>query len=100
MAAGAIRSPEHAKNVERMKPEQNARLVVALCSDRARDVNGQAFITRGNEIFVAGQGFPVKSVHNGDGWTAESIIDHAIPALRAGFTPEIGFNEYFTWDVL
>jgi hypothetical protein len=58
------------------------------------------FICRGNEIFVAGQGFPVKSVHEGAEWSPESIVAHAFPALKTGFTPAIGFNEYFTWGVI
>jgi len=100
MAAGVTRTPEQMAAIEKMKPEQNARLVVALCADAAADITGQNFITRGNEIFVAGQGFPVRSVHNGEEWSPETIVTHALPALRSSFTPPIGFGEYFTWPII
>lgn len=100
MAEGVVRSPEHMAILQKLKPVQNARLNVALCSEGASDINGQVFICRGNEIFIAGQGFPVKSVHEGSEWSPESIVAHGFPALRAGFTPAIGFNEYFRWDVI
>jgi NAD(P)-dependent dehydrogenase (short-subunit alcohol dehydrogenase family) len=100
MAEGVVRPPEHMAMLEKLKPVQNARLNAALCADEAKDITGQVFICRGNEIFVAGQGFPVKSVHEGAEWSPESIVAHAFPALKTGFTPAIGFNEYFTWGVI
>lgn len=98
--AGVVDSPEHIAILEKLKPAQNAQVNVALCADEAKDINGQVFICRGNEIFVAGQGFPVKSVHDGGEWTPEKIVEHGFPALKAGFTPTIGFNEYFVWDII
>jgi NAD(P)-dependent dehydrogenase (short-subunit alcohol dehydrogenase family) len=100
MANGVVRSPEQLAIIEKMKPVQNARLNVALCADEAKDINGQVFICRGNEIFIAGQGFPVKGVHESNEWSPESIAEHGFAALKTGFTPTIGFNEYFTWGIL
>jgi NAD(P)-dependent dehydrogenase (short-subunit alcohol dehydrogenase family) len=100
MADGVKRSPEAMARLERMKPAQNAQLSVALASDAAKDVNGQVFIVRGNEIFLAGQGFPIRGIHEAAGWSPETIVQHAFPALAASFTPTIGFNEYFTWPIL
>lgn len=100
MAGDAARSPEHLATLQKMKPVQNARMIVALCLDEAKDVTGQVFITRGNEIFIAGQGFPVGSVHDGNEWTPETICAHALPALQRGFTPPVGFIDYFTWGII
>jgi NAD(P)-dependent dehydrogenase (short-subunit alcohol dehydrogenase family) len=94
------RTPEAIARLERMKPAQNAQLSVALASAAAKDVNGQVFIVRGNEIFLAGQGFPVRSVHESTGWSPESIVEHALPALAIDFTPVSGFNDYFKWPIL
>ena len=40
-----------------------------------------------NEIFVFTQPRPARSVHRCEGWSAQSIAEHAMPALKAGFTP-------------
>lgn len=99
--AGSIEiTPERRAVLERMKPVQNARLVVALASDEAADVNAQVFIVRGNQIFLAHQGFPVGSVHDGDEWTPETIIARGFPALKKDFTMVGGFNDYFTWEII
>jgi len=100
MVQGQVRGPAHQAILDKLTPEQPARVTVALASDAAKDVTGQAFIVRGNEIFLAGQGYPVKSVHRDHGWTPEEITAHAFPAMAAGFTPSDGFNAYFTWDVI
>lgn len=100
MATGVVRSPEHMAILAKMKPVQNARLAVALASDAAAEVNGQVFIARGNQIFLAHQGFPVGSVHDGTEWSPETIVARGFSALKKDFTPVIGFNEYFTWDII
>jgi NAD(P)-dependent dehydrogenase (short-subunit alcohol dehydrogenase family) len=100
MVAGQVRSPEHQAVLDKLTPEQPASLTVALASDAAADITGQVFIMRGNEIFVAGQGFPVKGIHRAGGWAPEDITTHAMPALAPGFTPPIGFVDYFSWDII
>ena len=67
-------------------------------SDGAAEVNGQIFGVRANEIFVFNQNRPVRSVHRSEGWTPESVAGHAMPSLRAGFTPLQRSPEVFTWD--
>lgn len=100
MAEGLDRTPEQWEEIRKMKPVHNARLAVALASDAAADVNGQVFISRGNEIFLTHQGWPVGSIHEGNGWTPESIADHAFPALSRDFTPMKGFIDHFTWPIM
>ena len=56
-------------------------MAVFLCSDAARDVTGQVFAVRANEIFLMSQPRPLRSVQRDGGWTAQSIAEHAIPAM-------------------
>lgn len=89
---------ERVRKLQEMKPAKIAPLATYLASDAARDVTGQIFACRNNEIFVMNQPRPVRSVHRSEGWTPESVGDHAIPALRAGFTPLDVSADVFNWD--
>ena len=84
--------------LQAMGPEKNAPLAVFLASDAARDVNGQVFSPRMNEIFVFSQTRPVRSVHSGEGWTPEAIAQRALPALRSHFVPLDRSPDVFSWD--
>ena len=84
--------------LRRMTPDKNAALAVYLASDAARNVTGQIFSTRMNEIFVFSQTRPVRSVHRAEGWTPETVRDHAIPALSASFVPLDRSQDVFSWD--
>ena len=94
-------TPEQRARVEKLKrmtPEKNAPLAVFLASDAARDVTGQVFAARNNEIFLFSQPRPVRSLHRGEGWTPELIAEQAMPALRAGFLPLDRSPDVFSWD--
>jgi hypothetical protein len=67
-------------------------------SDRAADVSGQVFAVRKNEIFLFNQPRPVRSVHSGEGWTADEIAERAMPTLRSQFTPLEVSADVFSWD--
>ncbi|MCG7362515.1 SDR family oxidoreductase [Roseomonas sp. ACRSG] len=94
-------TPEQKARVEKLKqmtPEKNAPLAVFLASDAAKDVNGQIFAARNNEIFVFSQPRPLRSTHRGEGWTPELIAEQAMPALRAQFLPLDRSPDVFSWD--
>lgn len=40
-----------------------------------------------SQIFLLSQSRPLRSVHSGDGWTADAIAERAIPALKSHFAP-------------
>ena len=92
---------EQKKRVEGLKklvPERVAPFVVGLCADAASDVSGQVFGVRNNEIFLFSQPRPIRSAHCGDGWTAQGVLDTALPMLRAGFFGLERSGDVFTWD--
>ncbi len=96
-----VDTPEQAERVRKlqeMKPAKIAPLALYLASDQGRDVTGQIFASRNNEIFVMSQPRPVRSVHRDGGWTPETVAEHAMPALRAGFVPLDVSADVFNWD--
>ncbi|WP_140636314.1 SDR family NAD(P)-dependent oxidoreductase [Methylibium rhizosphaerae] len=87
--------------VERMKqmtPAKIAPLAVALASDTCADVTGQVFAVRNNEIFLMSQPRPVRSVHRGEGWTPQTVAQHALPALKGSFHALDRSSDVFTWE--
>ena len=84
--------------IQQMTPDKNAPMAVFLASDAAKDVTGQIFATRHNEIFLMGQSRPLRSIHRADGWTPQLIADHALPALQSALMPLDRSGEVFSWD--
>jgi NAD(P)-dependent dehydrogenase (short-subunit alcohol dehydrogenase family) len=84
--------------MRRMTPEKIAPLAVSLMSDRAADVNGQIFGVRNNEIILFSQPRPVRTVHTVEGWTPESCLEIAIPAMRPSFHTLDRTPDVFGWD--
>ena len=95
------KDPAAQKRVEQRKQvtaEHNAPLAVFLASDAAKDVTGQVFSTRKNEIFLMSQPRPVRGIHRSDGWTPQACAEHLLPALRSGFYPLDRTADVFSWD--
>ena len=84
--------------LEQMTPDKNAPLAVYLASEAAKDVTGQVFAARHNEIFLMSQSRPLRSVHRGEGWTPALVAEHAMPALRASMLPLDRSQDVFSWD--
>jgi NAD(P)-dependent dehydrogenase (short-subunit alcohol dehydrogenase family) len=94
-------TPEQKKRVDGLKklvPEKVAPFVVALCADGARDVTGQIFGVRNNEIYLFSQPRPIRNAHRSEGWTPETVLESALPMLRAGFYGLDRSGDVFTWD--
>jgi NAD(P)-dependent dehydrogenase (short-subunit alcohol dehydrogenase family) len=88
------------EKLKAMETSKIAPLAVFLASEEGKDVTGQIFAVRANEIFLMSQSRPLRSVHRAEGWTPETIGAHAIPALRAHFYPLERSQDVFSWDPL
>src|ERR1700709_2168544 len=84
--------------LQQMTPDKNAPLAVFLASDKASAFTGQIFAARNNEIFLMSQIRPIRIVHRAEGWTPETIAEHAIPAMKGAFMPLDRSGEVFSWD--
>lgn len=94
-------TPEAAARMEKLKtmePRKIAPLAVYLASDAGAGVSGQIFGVRANEIYLYSQSRVIRSVHRSDGWTPESIAEHAIPAMKNSFYENIPSPQLTTWD--
>jgi NAD(P)-dependent dehydrogenase (short-subunit alcohol dehydrogenase family) len=86
------------EKLKAMTPAKIAPLAVALASDAGRHVTGQIFAVRNNEIFLMSQSRPLRSVHRSDGWTPESVLETAFPAMRSHFYALDRSQDVFSWD--
>ncbi|GAA4414973.1 SDR family oxidoreductase [Quisquiliibacterium transsilvanicum] len=86
------------ERIKQMTPAKIAPIAVYLGSDAAKEVNGQIFAVRNNEIFLISQPRPVRSVHRSEGWTPETVAEHAMPALKSSFFALERSGDVFTWD--
>ncbi len=75
-----------------------APLTVSLMADEAADVTGQVFAVRNNEIVLFSQHRPLRTTQTSDGWTPESVLKTALPALRPSMYPLDISSQVFTWD--
>lgn len=86
------------KKVMAMTPDKIAPMAVFLMSDLSKDVSGQIFAVRNNELIAISQNRPLRSVQRSEGWTPDSIAEHAMPALRASFYRLDRAGDVFNWD--
>ena len=97
-----IKDDASAKRVERMKnmmrADQVAQLAVALASPATKDVSGQIFAARGNEVFLMSQPRPIRGIGKVEGWTPETIANHCMPALKPSFFDLSPTTGTFGWD--
>jgi NAD(P)-dependent dehydrogenase (short-subunit alcohol dehydrogenase family) len=94
-------SPEQQKRVEGLKklaPDKIAPFVTALLGDAGTGVTGQIFGVRNNEIFLFSQPRPIRTAHNSEGWTPESVAERVFPMFSNDFYPLSRSGDIFTWD--
>ena len=89
---------ERVERIKKMTPETNAPLAVFLLSDAAKDVTGQIFSARLNELFLFSQNRPIKSVHSSDGWNAKKIAERAMPTFKSSLSLNERSGDVFSWD--
>jgi hypothetical protein len=98
--AGTPEQQARVEKIKQMTPDKNAPMAVFLAPDAARDVSGQVFGTRMNEVILFSSPRPIRYVHRAEGWTPETIAEHALPALKASFMPLDRSGDVFSWDPL
>ena len=97
-----VKDEAGAKRVERiknsMRADQVAQLAVALCADAAKETSGQIFAVRGNEVVLFNQPRPVRSVARIEGWTPQTLIDQALPSMKASYADVGASASVFPYD--
>lgn len=86
------------ERMQKMTPAKIAPLVVALSSDQAQHITGQIFVARSNEVLLFNQPRPIRSMARSEGWTPETLIEHAFPAFDNSLTPLERSPDVFCWD--
>jgi NAD(P)-dependent dehydrogenase (short-subunit alcohol dehydrogenase family) len=86
------------ERVKTMTAEKIAPVAVFLASDLAKDVTGQIFAVRKNEVFLISQPRPLRSMQRSDGWTPQTLAEHMLPAMKASFYPLERSGDVFSWD--
>ena len=69
----------HVEKLKKMESRKIAPMAVYLVSDAAKEVTGQIFGVRANEIMLFSQPRPIRSVHHTPEWTPEAIAEIAVP---------------------
>ena len=97
-----VKDEASAKRVERMRnmmrADQVAQLAVALASPESKDVSGQIFAVRGNEVVLFNQPRPVRALAKTEGWDPRSLIDQCLPAMKNDFTDLGATAAVFPYD--
>jgi len=86
------------EKVKQMTPEKIAPLATALFGDAAKDVSGQIFAVRNNEIFLMSQARPIRTAHTSDGWTPETVSERVFSSFKASMYGLDRTADVFTWD--
>ena len=81
-----------------MRADQVAQLAVALASPESKECSGQIFAVRGNEVVLFNQPRPVRSVARIEGWTPQTLLDHALPSMKASYTDVGASASVFPYD--
>jgi NAD(P)-dependent dehydrogenase (short-subunit alcohol dehydrogenase family) len=97
-------TPEQKARVERIQSTMTASkiapVVVFLASDLAKDVTGQIFAVRKDEIFLMSQPRPLRVAHRDGGWTPQAIAETMLPAFKSAFYPLDRSQDVFNWEPL
>lgn len=94
-------TPENIRRIEKLKKMEArkvAPLAVFLASDAAAKVSGQIFGARANELYLFNQIRMIRSVHRSEGWTPETIAEHAMPAFEPSLLPNVPSMAVTPWD--
>lgn len=94
-------TPEQRRRVEglrKLDADKIAPFVVALASEAGKEVTGQVFGVRNNEIYLFSQPRPIRTAHTAEGWTPEAVAERVFPQFANDFYPLHRSADVFTWD--
>lgn len=92
------RNRQRLEMAKRMTPDKIGPLAVGLMLGGAKDVSGQVFGARMNEVILFSLNRPIRTAQTSEGWTPQTIVSHVIPAMRPSFYPLDRSSDVFTWD--
>jgi NAD(P)-dependent dehydrogenase (short-subunit alcohol dehydrogenase family) len=99
-----VETAEQKARVEQIQNTMTAKKIAPLCvflaSPQAKEVSGQVFAVRKDEIFLMSQPRPIRSAHKDGGWTPQAIADTMLPAFKSGFYPLDVSADVFNWEPL
>jgi len=73
-----------------LRPDQPAKLAVALASPEAKEVSGQIFGARSETLELFSQPRPIEAITSPDTWTVEQILKDVLPKMAPKFTSLAG----------
>lgn len=82
------------------RADQIAPLAAFLCSDAAKDITGQIFGARGNEVYLYSQPRPIRTLHRDDGWTVAKLAETLPNAFKGSFIPAERTRDVFSWEAI
>ena len=80
------------------RPEQIATVAAFLLGDGAKDITGQIFGVRGNEVYLYSQPRPIRIFQRADPWTPETLGEQLAPAWASSFVPLERTRDVFPWQ--
>ena len=86
--------------LQQLDPAQVAPLVAVLCSEAAKDINGQVFAVRGSEITLFEPMRPTRSLHRNGGWTSADLAESLPAAFRGSLAPLQVTSDVFGYEPL
>ena len=86
------------ERIKTMSADKIAPLAVFLASDLSKDVTGQIFAVRKNEVFLMSQPRPIRSAHREGGWTPEALAETMLPAFKPSLYPLDRSADVFNWE--
>ncbi len=99
-----VDTPEQKARVERVKTTMTASKIAPICvflaSDLAKDVTGQIFAVRKDEIFLMSQNRPIRVAHKDGGWTPQALAETMLPAFKSALYPLDRSQDVFNWEPL
>jgi NAD(P)-dependent dehydrogenase (short-subunit alcohol dehydrogenase family) len=97
-------TPEQKARVERVQNTMTASKIAPICvflaSDLSKDVTGQIFAMRKDEILLMSQSRPIRVAHKDGGWTPQSIAETMLPAFKSSLYPLDRSQDVFNWEPL